>query len=162
MADDDLLFDLREETARADDDFSLLERELEGDGPAAQTRKGAPTAKAAKRPQPRGKASAPKVVEPEPELEPEVDPEEPPEGGGMGRSEGEALWETTQAMIASGGTSAANNIVVVVRVRPFNQREKDLNTNNCIEVHAEDKENNQIWIRDPAAKGPLAEPSCFR
>ncbi len=63
----------------------------------------------------------------------------------MDPSQGEAYWELTEQKIIAGSKSKSNNIAVVVRVRPFNQREKDLNTTNCIEMKDEDPENNQCW-----------------
>jgi hypothetical protein len=57
--------------------------------------------------------------------------------GGMDEEEGDELWNKTQAIISEAEKSLgaqSNNIVVVTRVRPFNRREKDLNTVNCIEV----------------------------
>jgi len=45
---------------------------------------------------------------------------------GLTATEGESLWNRTQAKIdaAKAETSMSNNIVVITRVRPFNQREK--------------------------------------
>ena len=66
---------------------------------------------------------------------------------GLSRDEGDKLWDRTQAKIkGAADTSQGNNIVVVTRVRPFNKREKDLNTTNCIDVQAETADNNQIWL----------------
>jgi len=81
--------------------------------------------------------------------------------------DGEELWRRVQEKIqlaerGGGAGAASDNIVVVVRVRPFNAREKALNTTNCIEIHAEDPNNNQVWIHDPAATGANAEPTTFR
>ncbi len=66
----------------------------------------------------------------------------------MTPEDGEDMWRITDQKMNGGGGPQSNNIVVVVRVRPFNQREKDLNTTNCIEMHGEDPENNQCWYVD--------------
>ena len=81
---------------------------------------------------------------------------------GLSEEEGNDLWGRTQGKIiaAKVGTSTSNNIAVIIRVRPFNSREKELNMGNCIEMHAADPANHQCWIYDPNAKG--AGPSQFR
>jgi len=81
---------------------------------------------------------------------------------GMDTADGERLWARTQEKINAPSTGEGNNIVVVTRVRPFNKREKELNTTNCIQIHASDPDNHQVWISDPGAKDPNAEPSAFR
>jgi kinesin family protein 13 len=81
---------------------------------------------------------------------------------GMDAADGERLWARTQEKINAPSTGEGNNIVVVTRVRPFNKREKELNTTNCIQIHASDPDNHQVWISDPGAKDPNAEPSAFR
>ncbi len=63
----------------------------------------------------------------------------------MSSEDGEALWDLTMGKMNAGAGDQSNNISVVVRVRPFNQREKDLNTTNCIEMKSDDPANNQCW-----------------
>ena len=63
----------------------------------------------------------------------------------MKEDDGEEMWAITEQKIRAGTGEMSNNIVVIVRVRPFNQREKDLNTTNCIEMHSDDPSNNQCW-----------------
>ena len=81
---------------------------------------------------------------------------------GLSVEEGDNLWEVTHSKIeaAAGDKSASNNITVITRVRPFNQREKDLNTVNCVEMKTDDVANQQCWITDPSKKD--AGPSQFR
>ena len=81
----------------------------------------------------------------------------------MKEEDGEELWGITERKINETG-NASNNIAVIVRVRPFNGREKALNTYNCIEMKAEDPENHQCWIYDPEEKlkDENAAPSKFR
>ena len=45
-------------------------------------------------------------------------------------------------------------------MRPFNQREKDLKTYNCIQMKVDDQQNQQVWIQDPDK--PDDEPGKFR
>eukprot|EP00615_Pteridomonas_danica_P020278 CAMPEP_0114385292 /NCGR_PEP_ID=MMETSP0102-20121206/5899_1 /TAXON_ID=38822 ORGANISM="Pteridomonas danica, Strain PT" /NCGR_SAMPLE_ID=MMETSP0102 /ASSEMBLY_ACC=CAM_ASM_000212 /LENGTH=136 /DNA_ID=CAMNT_0001541819 /DNA_START=35 /DNA_END=441 /DNA_ORIENTATION=+ len=78
----------------------------------------------------------------------------------MGEEDGEEMWNITEKKMNETGNQS-NNIAVVVRVRPFNQREKDLNTYKCIEMKASDPINNQTWISDPSAK-PDVPPTKFR
>ena len=52
------------------------------------------------------------------------------------------------------------SIAVITRVRPFNQREKDLKTYNCIQMKVDDQQNQQVWIQDP--EKPDDEPNKFR
>ena len=86
------------------------------------------------------------------------------EGGWqLNEGEGEVLWERIQEKIkAAGAVATGNNIVVVTRTRPFNKREKDLNTTNCIEMKATDPDNNQVWITDPTSRSANEIPSTFR
>jgi hypothetical protein len=76
--------------------------------------------------------------------------------------DGEALWARTKAKIdaAKAETSMSNNIVVLTRVRPFNQRERDLNMGVCVEMFATDPASHQCCVTDPASKGQ--GPSTFR
>ena len=62
----------------------------------------------------------------------------------MKEEDGEELWKITEKKMNETGNQS-NNISVIVRVRPFNQREKDLNTTNCIAMKAEDEANHQCW-----------------
>ena len=64
----------------------------------------------------------------------------------MKDDEGEELWKKMEVKIkeASSG-SQSNNIAVLVRVRPFNKREKDLKTYNCIKMQMKDWSNMQCW-----------------
>jgi len=64
----------------------------------------------------------------------------------MSPEQGEELWKITEMKMNRDCVGEqSNNICVIVRVRPFNQREKDLNTTNCIEMHSDDPQNNQSW-----------------
>jgi len=58
-------------------------------------------------------------------------------------------------------TTVGDNIVVVTRTRPFNKREKELSTTNCVRVLAADHTNpqQQVWVVNPAA--PEAGPVKF-
>lgn len=80
---------------------------------------------------------------------------------GLSVEDGDKLWDVTHAKIeaSADGNSASNNIIVVTRVRPFNQREKDLKTVNCVEMKTEDAANQQCWIADPSKN---SGPSQFR
>lgn len=80
---------------------------------------------------------------------------------GISPEQGESLWQIMEEKMESAKTQgASNNIVVMTRTRPFNQREKDLKTYNCIECKSDDPTNQQVWIRDPAK--PDDAPSEFR
>jgi hypothetical protein len=52
-----------------------------------------------------------------------------------------------------------DNIVVVTRTRPFNTREKELNTTNCVRVLGKDvgSGQQQVWVVNPLAPegGPV-------
>ena len=80
---------------------------------------------------------------------------------GLSPEQGEELWTIMEEKMKNGQSQgASNNIVVMTRTRPFNQREKDLKTYNCIECKSDDPANQQVWIRDPAK--PDDAPSEFR
>lgn len=69
----------------------------------------------------------------------------------MRAEDGEELWTLTQKKIDQFNNGPqSNNIAVVTRVRPFNKREKDLNTYNCIEMKNEDPDNHQCWYVGPS------------
>lgn len=56
--------------------------------------------------------------------------------------------------------STGDNIVVVTRTRPFNDREMEANTTKCVRVLAEDSHGQQqVWIVNPNA--PEAGPVKF-
>lgn len=76
----------------------------------------------------------------------------------MKKEEGERLWLRTEAKILE--QQSKLNITVAVRVRPFTQREIALQTENCIEMHSENEDNQQCWITDP--KRVSAGPTTFR
>ena len=76
----------------------------------------------------------------------------------MQKEEGEKLWMMTQEKIQEQQTRL--NVTVAVRVRPFTQREIALQTVKCVEMHANDEDNQQCWIVDP--KKTSAGPSTFR
>jgi len=47
--------------------------------------------------------------------------------------EGEPLWKICEEKMNAVGQQS-NNIAVLTRVRPFNKREKELNTYKCLEM----------------------------
>jgi len=54
----------------------------------------------------------------------------------MGAEDGEAMWAITERKMNESGNQS-NNIAVVVRVRPFNQREKvDKQVFPLVVIHA--------------------------
>ena len=72
----------------------------------------------------------------------------------------EQYWQAVQEKLKSARTSGGDNIVVVTRTRPFNKRELELGTTNCVRVI--DKSlggQQQVWVVNPAA--PEAGPVKF-
>ena len=81
----------------------------------------------------------------------------------MNADDGEELWRKTEEKISNKNANASNNITVIVRSRPFNKRETDLNTYNCLQMKDSDEANNQCWIFDPATKDQANDaPTKFR
>jgi hypothetical protein len=71
----------------------------------------------------------------------------------------EKYWQVVQQKLKQ-RNSAGDNIVVVTRTRPFNQREIDLGTTNCVRVIGADSGGQQqVWVVNPAA--PEAGPNKF-
>ena len=60
------------------------------------------------------------------------------------QKEGEKLWMMTQEKIQEQQTRL--NVTVAVRVRPFTQQEIALQTVKCVEMPANDEDNQQCWM----------------
>ena len=58
----------------------------------------------------------------------------------------EELWRHMEKKMANSNQSASNNIIVMTRTRPFNKRETDLKTFNCLEVRAEEESNRKLRL----------------
>jgi hypothetical protein len=65
---------------------------------------------------------------------------------GLTEARGEELWRHMEKKMANSNQSASNNIIVMTRTRPFNKRETDLKTFNCLEVRAEEESNRKLRL----------------